>query len=130
MLSYIFIPIFCLKSYKMVFWLFPTKEPILVPIICPWVFSTCLHESLIKFCPKIILVLRLSQFESFQSLGAFWSFHIKQFLTERYFKIPHFGNLFVLVHLIVFNCFTLRFFKLHFFSNFILFFASKSKFLF
>jgi len=52
-----FVPIFCIKSYKRVFWSFPTKEPILVPIICPWVFSTCLPESLIKFCPKIVLVL-------------------------------------------------------------------------
>ena len=34
---------FCIKSYKRVFWSFPTKEPILVPTICPRVFSTCLH---------------------------------------------------------------------------------------
>jgi len=34
------------------------------PCICPRVFSTCLHESLVKFCPKIILVLHLSQLES------------------------------------------------------------------
>jgi len=26
---------FCIKSYKRVFWSFPTKEPILVPTICP-----------------------------------------------------------------------------------------------
>jgi len=56
---------FCIKSYKRVFWSFPTKEPILVPTICPWAFSICLHESLIKFCTKIILVLHLSQSRSF-----------------------------------------------------------------
>jgi len=43
---------FCIKSYKRVFWSFPTKEPILVPTICPWVFSICLHESFVKFCTK------------------------------------------------------------------------------
>jgi len=26
---------FCIKSYKGAFWSFPTKEPILVPTICP-----------------------------------------------------------------------------------------------
>jgi len=52
---------FCIKSYKRVFWSFPSMEPILVPTICPWIFSICLHESLIKFCTKIILVLHLSQ---------------------------------------------------------------------
>jgi len=60
-----FIPAFCIKSYKRVFWSFPTEEPILVPTICPWVFSTYLHDSLIKFCPKVILVSHLSQSESF-----------------------------------------------------------------
>ncbi len=43
---------FYIKSYKRVFWSFPTKEPILVLAICPWAFSICLHESYIKFCTK------------------------------------------------------------------------------
>ena len=60
-----FIPIFCIKSYKRVFWSFPTKEPILVPTICPWVFLTCLHKSSINFYLKIVVVLHLSRSESF-----------------------------------------------------------------
>ena len=47
-----FIPIFCIKSYKRVFWSFPTKESILVPTICPWVFSIRLYKSFVKFCTK------------------------------------------------------------------------------
>jgi len=34
------------------------------PYIFPRVFSTCLHESLVKYCPKIVLVVHLSQSES------------------------------------------------------------------
>jgi len=56
--------IFCIKSHKRVFWSFPTKEPILVPTTCPWVFSTCLHKSSINLCPKVVFILHLSQPES------------------------------------------------------------------
>ena len=70
----------------------------LVPAICPWVFSICLHESLIKFCTKIILIcvwVSLSQFESFLPQGYFSLFTSNKFWAERHFKIPHFGSLFV-----------------------------------
>ena len=55
---------FCIKSYKRVFWSFPTEEPILVPTICLWVFSTCLHRSSINFYLKIVLVSHPRQSES------------------------------------------------------------------
>ena len=124
---------FCIKSYKRVFWSFPIEEPILVPTICLWVFSTCLHKSLINFYLKIILILHLSQSESVWVVlvlrGILVLSH-QMFLTERYFKIPHFGSLFVLVHFLsFFNCFTLRCFQNYIFYPF-LHFAIRSKFLF
>jgi len=74
---------FCIKSYKRVFWSFPTKEPILVPTICPWVFPTCLHESLIKFYLKIILVSHLSQSESFVVLRGIFVFSHQTIFWQR-----------------------------------------------
>ena len=40
--------------------------------------------------------------------------------------MPHFGSLFVLVRFVVFNCFTLRFCKLHFLYQFYFYFLQIS----
>ena len=124
---------FCIKSYKRVFWSFPMKEPILVPTICPWVFSICLHESLIKFCTKIILVLHLSQSESVWVVlvprGILVFSHQINFGQRCILKYLIFGSLFILVRFASFNCFTLRCFQIYIFYQFYFyFFASKSKF--
>jgi len=43
--------------------------------------------------------------------GHFSLFTLFEFWAERYFKIPHFGSLFVLVHFVSFKRFTLRYFS-------------------
>jgi len=58
--------------------------------------SACV--SLSRFCPR----------------GHFGHFTLFKFWAERYFKIPHFDNLFVLVHFVSFNCFTLRYLQVTF----------------
>jgi len=112
---------FCMKSYKRVFWSFPTKEPIFSPCICPWVFSICLHESLIKFCTKII-VLHLSQSESiwvvFGPRGILVFSHQTNFGQRGILKYLIFGSLFILVRCVNFNCFTLRCFQIYIFYRF------------
>jgi len=78
-----------------------------IQIICQILFKksflVCIRVSLGRFSPY----------------GHFGLFTSNKFWTKRYFKIPHFGNLSVLVHFVSFNCFTLRFLKLPFFTNFI-----------
>ena len=122
-----FIPNFCIKNHTKGILVISCSGTHFSPYVCLWILSTCLYKSLIKFClKKTISALHSSQSESFYSLGAFWSFHIK-ILTERYFKIPHFGNLFVLVHFVVFfNCFTLRCFQNYFFLPTLFFLFCKS----
>jgi len=115
---------FCIKSYKRVFWSFPTKEPIFSPynlflslfawIICQILFknrlsfaSESVWVNLSRFCPRGILVFS----------------HQTNFGQRGILKYLIFGNLFVLVHFVVFKRFTLRYFQIAFFTNFILTFC-------
>ena len=111
---------------------FPQWNPFSVPASVFESSSTCLCKLFVKFCLKIILVcirVSLSQSEAFLSQGHFGLFILLDFWAERYFKMPHFDNLFVLVHFVSFNCFTLRYFQVTFLLILLLF-ASQSIFYF
>ena len=60
-----FISNICIKSYKRVFWSFPTMEPILVPTFVSESFQFVCTNHWSKLYLKIISALHLSQFESF-----------------------------------------------------------------
>ena len=85
-----FILIFCIKSYKRVFWSFPAVEPIFSPCVCLWVFFNFSVRVICQILFKNHLSLHLSQFESFWPQGHFGLFTLFKFWAERYFKIPHF----------------------------------------
>ncbi len=109
---------FCMKSYKRVFWSFPTKEPIFSPCICFRVFfnlsvqiicqilykttDVCVWVSLSRFGPRGILV-----FSHYLILG-----------QRGILKYLIFGSLYILVHFVNFNRFTLRCIQITFFNQF------------
>jgi len=119
---------FCIKSYKRVFWSFPTKEPIFVPTILSlslfnlsaWIISRILYKN--------HLSLHLSQSEPVWVVlvprGILVFSHQINFGQRGILKYLIFGNLFILVRCAIFNCFTLRCFQVYIFTNFILTFCS------
>jgi len=74
--------------------------------------------SAFKFFLHIFLAFYPKFWHKVIQKGHFGLFTLFDFWTERYFKIPHFGSLFVLVHFVVFKCFTLRCFQIYIFYQF------------
>jgi len=96
-----FIPIFCIKSYKRVFWSFPAMEPIfqslhlslsLFQLVCANYLFNSIQKPFVSASESACVSL-----SRFSPQGYFGLFTLFKFWAERYFKIPHFGNLFVLV---------------------------------
>jgi len=89
-----------------------------VPTICPWVFSICFHESLIKICtksPQFCIWVSLSRF---CPRGILVFSHQINFGQRGILKYLIFGSLFVLVHFVNFKCFAVRCFQITFSSQF------------
>ena len=104
--SCILFQIFAYKSYRKGILVISCTGTHFSPYICLWDFLICLHGSSINSYLKIVLVLHLSQSGSVWVVlvlrGILVLSHQMIFWTERYFKIPHFGSLFVLVRFVVF----------------------------
>ena len=66
---------------------FLQRNPFLVPTICLWVFSTCLHESSINFCPKNHLSIASNlvwvSLSRFSPQGHFGLFTLNNFFWQR-----------------------------------------------
>ena len=81
---------FCIKSYKRVFWSFPTKEPIFSPYslslslfnLFAWIIRQILYKNHLSFASESVWVV--------SPQGHFSLFTSFEFWAERYFKIPHF----------------------------------------
>jgi len=111
---------FCIKSYKRVFWSFPTKEPILSPYnlslslfnLFAWIISQILHKNRLSFASESVWV-SLSRFCPPRGILVF-SHHLN-FGQRGILKYLICGSLFVLVRFVNFKCFTLRYFQIYIF---------------
>ncbi len=107
---------FCIKSYRKGILVISYRGTHFSPYnlslglfnLSAWIVNQFLSKNHLSIASNLVWV----SLSHFSPQGHFGLFTSNNFWAERYFKIPHFGSLSILVRFVVFNCFTLRYFQI------------------